>query len=224
MPKTQALPPGAVRREALGPERRLCALGKLAAAEGAALRPRPRQRAGRAPVPGQGGGRPQPPAEPQLHRAAARRTAAPRSGKRSRALRLQRSPEGLEPGRSPPSCRSRARGRSPQTDQLSLREQPGSGLEPAAQGCSALLLPSGTRPTFSSFDISLRVRKVCSPKGEGPEGRASLMGSRLPIRWTDFRPFHVFASGTQPQACKRAAGMCHPRLGARPSALHGLQT
>lgn len=178
MPKTQALPPGAVRREALGPERRLCALGKLAAAEGAALRPRPRQRAGRAPVPGQGGGRPQPPAEPQLHRAAARRTAAPRSGKRSRALRLQRSPEGLEPGRSPPSCRSRARGRSPQTDQLSLREQPGSGLEPAAQGCSALLLPSGTRPTFSSFRHLTPREKGMLSKRRGARGKGKSDGQQ----------------------------------------------
>lgn len=43
-PRRKPLPPGAVRGEALGPERRLCAPGKRAAAEGAALRPRPRPR------------------------------------------------------------------------------------------------------------------------------------------------------------------------------------
>lgn len=171
--------------------------------------PAPGRRPAGRRFPGQGGGRPRPPADPQLHRAAARRTAAPHSGKRSRAPRLQRPREGLEPSLSPPSCRSRARGRSPQMDTSCPGEyNRGPAWNRLPQGCSVLLLPSGARPTFS-FGILLHVRKVCSPNRAGPEGRGPREGARgkgRPDGQQDcraHRPSGLFASGIQPQACEQ---------------------
>lgn len=184
----------------------------------------PWPRAGRAPVQA---GRPgrmalRPPATCAPSAAAARRAQPRRARERSRSSAPPAVPGGsAEPGRSPPSCRFPG----PQQEARRQASCPCGATGPAwnrlPRGCGLLTARPGTSPTLSSLRHLTPREKVCSPKGEGPEEGASLMG-RLPAQM-DNSGRSDFASGTQPQASWQTLGMSS-RLGARPSARHGLQT
>ena len=185
--------------------------GKLAGGEGGGAAPHKPGTARRLGLPGslaprrRQTHRPRP-VEPQRHHAAAWRTAAQDSGRRTRApsLNWPRVGSGARPGPAKLSLRA-PRQEPADGHQLSRQAtQPRSGLEPAApEDAPGLLLQSQTRPTPLLQQLTPS-EKGLLPRKSGVRGKGRSDGQQ------DCRSHHPGlhggthsnASGIQPQACE----------------------